>query len=211
MPDLSATLVFAATAGNFSLVRERVEAGADLSYSDPQKGTSLYAGIRSAQCVAYLLSHGADPNYFHRESGHTVLDHALSMIHYYTAQSAFLIHRAGGIPKTYSILSPPCADSMVCGRLTVAFPDGWFRYYTLGQVCYGEITAHNQEWCFDCTSHSTAGHFFRIEALYCPDRLNLQSIERTDEGFVLVDLRGRKHPWTGDPTEVQLQATISLL
>jgi hypothetical protein len=210
MSDLNDSLVFAATAGNYRLVRDRVEAGADPNHSTHEKGSALYAAIRSPQCVSYLLSKGADPNYVHSESGLTVLDQALAMIPYYTAQSAWLIRRAGGVTKNFSVLPAPCQESMIGGRLLLSRGD-WFRFYSLGQVCFGEISRYDDEWLFDGSCSRKTGHFFRIEALYFPDRLNLQGIERTEEGFFLVDFRSHREAWTGDPDELDICATISLL
>ena len=55
-------LIFAARAGNVDLMRERIAAGADVSYYDQQHGSALFAAIaghhRSA--IELLLSNGAD-------------------------------------------------------------------------------------------------------------------------------------------------------
>lgn len=210
MPSLDDTLVFAAAAGNYKLVRERIEAGANVDHVVPDKGSALYAGIRSAQCVALLLSRGADPNGFTSEQGHTTLDHALSMTPYHTAQSAFLIYSAGGRTKAYSVLPPPTPAKTYQGFIQFSIGD-WFSHYALGQVCFGVIRSDNERWLFDCTSQPSSGHFFRIEALYLPDRFNIHCVERTDDGFMLVDFRGRRHCWTGSPEEVLIDATVSSL
>jgi ankyrin repeat protein len=55
-------LIFAARAGNLELMRERIAAGADVSYQDEQHGSALLVAVAShqASAVELLLSHGSD-------------------------------------------------------------------------------------------------------------------------------------------------------
>jgi len=55
-------LIFAARAGNLDVMRERIVAGADLSYRDDRHGSALFAAIRGhhVSAVELLVSQGAD-------------------------------------------------------------------------------------------------------------------------------------------------------
>ena len=55
-------LIFAARAGNLDLMRERINAGADVSYYDEQHGSALFEAIRGhhLSAVELLLAVGAE-------------------------------------------------------------------------------------------------------------------------------------------------------
>jgi ankyrin repeat protein len=55
-------LIFAARAGNLDMMRERIAAGADVSYFDEQHGPALFAAIAGHRLAAVelLLSRGAN-------------------------------------------------------------------------------------------------------------------------------------------------------
>ena len=55
-------LIFAARAGNLDLMRERINAWADVSYYDEQHGSALFEAIRGhhLSAVELLLESGAD-------------------------------------------------------------------------------------------------------------------------------------------------------
>jgi len=61
MFTLNELLIFAARSGNLQLMRERLTAGAEVSYYDERRGSALFAAIASHQlsAVELLLSHGA--------------------------------------------------------------------------------------------------------------------------------------------------------
>lgn len=203
-------LIFAAAAGNFALVRERIEGGADVNHVEPSKGSSLYAGVRSPGCLALLLSRGADPNGYTAPNGDTALDHALLMSNYYTAQSAWLLYQAGAKSCRFTVLPRPSAERIMPCRLSIRSGD-WFRHYCLGQVCFGTIRPGDGGWHASCNDLPGSGCFFRIEALYLSDRLNLQAVSVGEEGFELVDFRGESHAWGGEPHEITLSGAISML
>jgi hypothetical protein len=56
------SLILAARAGNLDVMRERIAAGADISYFDEQHGSALFAAIRGhhPEAVELLLAHGVD-------------------------------------------------------------------------------------------------------------------------------------------------------
>ncbi len=61
---LDKLLIFAVRNGNLELVKERIEAGADVNYQDPQAGSALGAAIHNddVSLAQYLLEAGADAN-----------------------------------------------------------------------------------------------------------------------------------------------------
>ena len=64
MPSLDELLIFAARAGNDSLVRQRIQAGADVNHVSERHGTALTAAVVGGyqDVVQTLLAYGADPN-----------------------------------------------------------------------------------------------------------------------------------------------------
>ena len=135
MSSISELTVFAASAGNLPLVIERVSAGADLNYIHPEKGSALYAGIRNSALTAYLLSAGADPNLL-MPNGETALDHALSMICYYTGQPAAIIKRHGGITHEWTLKDIELECRYINCNLWVN-ARSWYRIISCGQVVVG--------------------------------------------------------------------------
>ena len=71
-------LIFAACAGDLDVMRERIEAGADVSYFDDQHGSALFAAIggHHASAVELLLSHGANVHMADTH-GHGALEYSL--------------------------------------------------------------------------------------------------------------------------------------
>jgi ankyrin repeat protein len=55
-------LIFAARGGNLDLMRERIAAGADVSYVDVDHGSALFAAIAGhhLSAVEFLIANGAD-------------------------------------------------------------------------------------------------------------------------------------------------------
>ncbi|MBN8238552.1 ankyrin repeat domain-containing protein [Marinobacter hydrocarbonoclasticus] len=61
---LDKLLISAVRNGNLDLVKERIEAGANVNYQDPQAGSALGAAIYNddVSLAQYLLETGADAN-----------------------------------------------------------------------------------------------------------------------------------------------------
>jgi|RhiMethySRZTD1v2_1073278.scaffolds.fasta_scaffold365782_2 ankyrin repeat protein len=57
-------VIFAARAGNLSLLKERVSAGGNINYVDPYYGSALIQAIRGCHLEAldWLITNGADVN-----------------------------------------------------------------------------------------------------------------------------------------------------
>jgi ankyrin repeat protein len=64
MFSIDQLLIFAARAGNLDLMRERIAAGADVSYLDEHHGSALFAAIAGHQlsAVEFLITQGAELN-----------------------------------------------------------------------------------------------------------------------------------------------------
>jgi ankyrin repeat protein len=78
MPTQNQLLIFAAMAGNCSLVEERIAAGADVSYSDERLGSALLQAIRCHhhEVVQLLIARGVDVRSVDSH-GQGVLEYAL--------------------------------------------------------------------------------------------------------------------------------------
>ena len=71
-------LIFAARSGNLDVMRERIAAGADVSYFDEQHGSALFVAIAGhhLSAVELLLTHGADVHMADTH-GQGALEHSL--------------------------------------------------------------------------------------------------------------------------------------
>lgn len=214
MSDLNELAVFAAASGNFDKLKQRVEAGADLGFIHPTKGSALYASIKNAHALAYLLEKGADPNLVMEFNGWTALDHALSMTDYCTGQASYVLQQHGATSNEWKILPSPSEKQFLSVELML-HAASWFKAISCGQVIFGRLSCTDEEWraSMNLGYKSKEGHLFRIEAMYLNDITSIHWLGYDNSYEVtFYDYRGRPHKYRdGDFDEITLQGTVEIL